>query len=328
MYFFFLARLLKVGHRRHIALLLGALATCVITGGEVFALTQHVPFTTGLYWAIVTASTVGYGDVIPKNPSGRIVASVVIFTCIPLLGATFAILTGATVSAGIRKVLNMGRGFPDGSYRIVVGMHPAVPAIIRELDKAKDSVVLVADIDPAEIPEDVHLVRGDPTSPGPLRRARPEGAVHALVTGAADGDVLVSAVLIHEQAPDLPISALVSSPAVSEALRELGVIQTVSLDDLVAHTMAKSLETPHAGELLLELIDSERHRLVEVEADETAVGRPLSAVRSDREGLVLGLVRTGGVSLGIGEDPQIVSGDKLLIAEPLEDKEQGRSRAG
>ena len=241
------ARLLRAGHRRHIALLLGALTTCVVVGGALFSVTQHIPVTTGLYWAITTASTVGYGDVTPKNPSGRIVASVVMFTCIPLLGATFAILTGATVSAGLRKVLNMGRGFPDGSYRIVVGMRPAVPAIIRELDKADEAVVLVADVDPNEIPEDVHLIRGDPTSATVLRRSRLEGAMHALVTGAADGDVLVSSVLIHEQAPRLPISALVRSTAVSEALRELGVNQTISLDDLVAHTMAKSLETPHSG---------------------------------------------------------------------------------
>jgi voltage-gated potassium channel len=317
--FVLFARLLKVGHRRHIALLLGALTVCILLGGAIFGLTQHIPLTTGLYWAITTATTVGYGDVTPKNPSGRIVASAVMLTCIPLLGATFALLTGATVSAGLRKVLNMGRGFPAGSYRIVVGMHPAVPAIIRELDKAEDAVVLVADIDPTEIPEDVHLVRGDPTSPGPLRRARPEGAIHALVTGAADGDVLVSAVFIHEQAPDLPVSALVRSPAVSEALRALGITQTVSLDDLVAHTMAKSLETPHAGDLLLELIGSEDHRLIEVEVDETAVGRPLSALRNEREGLVLGVVSTGGMSLGIGEDPQLKQGDKLLIAQAVRD---------
>jgi voltage-gated potassium channel len=318
------ARLLRAGHRRHIALLIGALATCVIVGGGVFALTQHIPFTTGLYWAITTASTVGYGDVTPKNPSGRIVASAVMFTCIPLLGATFAQLTGATVSAGLRRVLNMGRGFPDDSYRIVVGMHPAVPAIIRELNKADEAVVLVADIDPTEIPEDIHLVRGDPTSAAVLRRSRPEGAIHALVTGAADGDVLVSSVLIHEQAPEVPMSALVRSPAVSEALRELGVSQTISLDDLVAHTMAKSLETPHAGELLLELIDSERHRLVEVEVDEVMAGKPLSAVRNERDGLVLGLVSAGGISLGIGEDPRVAEGDKLLIAEPLQESAGSR----
>jgi len=322
--FVLFARLLQVGHRRHIALLLSALAACVLAGGALFALTQHIAITTGLYWAIATATTVGYGDVTPKNPSGRVVASAVMLTCIPLLGATFALLTGATVSAGLRKVLNMGQGFPAGSYRIVVGMHPAVPAIIRELDKAKDAVVLVADIDPTEIPEDVHLVRGDPTSPGPLRRARPEGAIHALVTGAADGDVLVSAVFLHEQAPGLPISALVSSPAVSEALRELRINQTVSLDDLVAHTMAKTLETPHAGDLLLRLIGSEHHRLVEVEVDAAVVGKPLSTVRNERDGLVLGVVGAAGVSLGIGEDPRLESGDKLLIAEPLQESSRSR----
>ena len=34
-----------------------------------------------------------------------------------------------------------------------------------------------------------------------------------------------------------------------------------------------------------------------------------------RSGLVLGLVHAGQFTLGIGEDPVIVAGDRLLIAE-------------
>jgi voltage-gated potassium channel len=133
--------------------------------------------------------------------------------------------------------------------------------------------------------------------------------------GTADGDVLVSAVLLREQAPDLALSALVQAPSVSEALRELGVAQTMSADDLVAHTLAKSLETPHAGQLLLELVDSESHRLVELDVESAEVGQPFSQVRDRRSGLVLGLVQRSGISLGISEDPTIATGDKLLIAE-------------
>jgi voltage-gated potassium channel len=314
---FLLARVFKVSHRRHISVLLGAMATCLFVGAGLFSVTQHIPFTSGLYWAITTASTVGYGDITPHNASGRVVASGVMLTCIPLLAATFALATGAAAASGLRKVLNMATDFPSGSYRLVVGWHPTVPAILDELVKADAAVVLVADVDPGTVRDEVHVVRGDPTTPGALRKARPAGAQHALVTGGNDGDVLVSSVLLHEQAPQLAMSALVHSPTVSEALSELGVAETMSADVLVAHTLAKSLETPHAGRFLLELVGSEEHKLVEVDAAENEVGQVLSQIRDDHKGLVLGLVRGSTVSLGIGDDPTIASGDKLLVAQPL-----------
>ncbi|HEV8064808.1 MAG TPA: hypothetical protein VGP46_08260, partial [Acidimicrobiales bacterium] len=146
---------------------------------------------------------------------------------------------------------------------------------------------------------------------------RPEGAQHALITGQNDGEVLVSSVLLREQAPQLAMSALVHSSTVSEALSELGVAETMSADDLVAHTLAKSLETPHAGRFLLELVGSEAHKLIEVDAADGEIGQQLSQIRDDHKGLVLGLVRGSAVSLGIGDDPTIASGDKLLVAEPL-----------
>ena len=239
-----LLRLIKVNRRRHVLVLLSALGADVLVGAAAFSATQHIAFTTGLYWAITTATTVGYGDVTPHNPSGRFVASAVMLTAIPLLGATFALMTGAAAAAGVRRILQMGSTFPSGSYRLVIGGHPTVPAIIDELAKADDAVVLVADVDPASVRDDVHVVRGVPTDPATLRRARPEGATHALVAGANDGDVLVVAVLVHEQAPNLPISALCNSGPVSEALKAIGVTQTVSVDDLLAHTLAKSLEVP------------------------------------------------------------------------------------
>ena len=89
---------------------------------------------------------------------------------------------------------------------------------------------------------------------------------HALVTGQSDGDVLVSAVLLRKEAPGLPVSALVRSPSVGEALRDLGVGQAVAADELVAHTLAKSLQAPHAGDLILQLVDSEQHSLQEISA--------------------------------------------------------------
>jgi voltage-gated potassium channel Kch len=73
--------------------LLGA-AGSITAGGALFSVTQHVPFPTGLYWALSTATTVGYGDVTPRGVAARLIASAVMLTAIPMLAAVFAWLTG------------------------------------------------------------------------------------------------------------------------------------------------------------------------------------------------------------------------------------------
>lgn len=310
-----LARVLGAGHRRHVAILLGAAIACMLTGAVLFAYTQGIPFSKGLYWAITTATTVGYGDVIPHNGAGEVVASATMLTTIPLLASVFALVTGAAAARGIRRILEMEHRFPAGAYRLVVGMNPTVPAILDELVRAGDPVVLVADVDPATVRAEVHVVRGDPAQPAVIRSAKPEGAQQALITGLTDGDVLVSAVVLHKLAPDLAITALVRSPSVREALLELGIQQTISAEGLIAHTMAKSLEAPHAGDMLAQLVESDGHRLVEAKADADTIGKPLSAIRDERSSLVLGLVHDGKFALGIGEDPVVAEGDVLLTAE-------------
>ena len=48
----------------------------------------------GIWWAIVTLGTVGYGDVVPTSPWGRVVGGVVI-----IFGVTFLAFLTATVTS-------------------------------------------------------------------------------------------------------------------------------------------------------------------------------------------------------------------------------------
>jgi hypothetical protein len=77
----------------------------------------------------------------------------------------------------------------------------------------------------------------------------------------------------------------------------------------------RALLGDHASDLIGQLIESGRDILAEVDADPATVGKALSTVRDERAGLVLGLVHEGQFTLGITEDPTVVAGDRLLIAE-------------
>ncbi len=289
---------------------------CLVGGAAGFAATQHVGFGTALYWAITTATTVGYGDVTPKDATGRAIASLVMLTTIPLFASAFALFAGAVAAAHLRRLLGVVRPEPAGGEVVVYGNDPVVPHVAATLSAAGRRVIVVSEGEPTALPDEVRHLRADPTSEDAVRRSHPDRASELLVTGAGDADVLVTAVLLRHAAPDVPTVALARSASVCRALRELGVPVQVSADDLVVQTLTKSLEAPHAGEVLLRLMAPDGYQLREVGAGPDEVGRPLSDVRRRHHGLVLGLVQDGDVRIGVSEDPLVQTGDQLVVVEP------------
>lgn len=298
---------------------------CLLGGAAAFAATQGIGFGTGLYWAITTATTVGYGDVTPKNPAGRIVASLVMLTTIPLFASAFATFAGAVAGAHLRRLLGMEHHEPSGNEVVIFGSHPSVPVVVRDLLEAGRTVVVVSDADRSLFPEAARVVVADPTTEEGVRRGRAEKAGQVLIAGTDDAAVLVTAVLVHRLAPDAPALAIASSARIGEALRELGV-EAVAGDELLAHTVAKSLEAPHAGELLLRILDSEGVRLRERRVGEDRQGRLLSAVRDGAGGVVIGAVCKGRVVMGVVDDPLLGADDRLLVLEPASSPPSDRWR--
>jgi voltage-gated potassium channel len=299
--------------RNRVRTLIGFALSIIVIGGALFSLTDHVSIGTGIYWAVTTATTVGYGDVIPHHTGSRIIAAAVMLTVIPTVGAVFALVAGASVLARIRRLFGMDTTLPTQPYAIVFGAHQVIPRVLDELSRAGDPVVLVAPEQPASVPDEVHFLAGDPTDEALVLKCELHRATRALIACDNEADTLVIAVAIHAIAPELEVFALTQSRAVSRALRELGVTQTLAADELVGHTVAKSLETPQAGSLLLQLIDNSNYRLVEAAVTPALVSQPLSKARSMAGALVLGIARGTQVDLGIADDPVLTADDRLIV---------------
>ena len=70
-----------------------ATAVVVVGGGVLMRLLDHGEYSdiwVGMWWALQTVTTVGYGDVTPKEPSGRIIATFVMLQGIAFLAITTA----------------------------------------------------------------------------------------------------------------------------------------------------------------------------------------------------------------------------------------------
>jgi len=65
------------------------------------------------YWALVTISTVGYGDIVPVTPEGRAVSMLIIATGVGLI----AFITSVIVSAFSERILREEKVFQDMSKK-------------------------------------------------------------------------------------------------------------------------------------------------------------------------------------------------------------------
>src|SRR5579863_5173523 len=89
---------------RKFAYLTIALAGCLdLLAGIWFAAAEHISDGNGLYWAVTTATTVGYGDITPHNTVGKWIAVLVMLTVIPLFAATFSLFTTLMTANHVSK---------------------------------------------------------------------------------------------------------------------------------------------------------------------------------------------------------------------------------
>ncbi len=310
----FFVGLIKRVRKNQVYGLLGLALLAIVVGGIVYSAVEGVSAGTGLYWAVTTATTVGYGDVTPHNGAGRVVAVVEMLTAIPLFGGVFAAITASAASLKLRRMLDLDRHLPAPGFVAIYGDHAIVPRVARDLLAAGKRVVVVApDASSGALPDGVHVVAGDPTSEDVLRRSGPAEAERALVATADEGDALVTAVLLRHLAPGLPVTAIVHSAHVARALGDLGVEQALSAEELVGHLVAKSLEAPHASALVTSLLGTDSFVLREVEPDLASTGKSLAELRAASADLVLGVVHDGAVDRGVDESRTIAAGDRLLL---------------
>ena len=85
---------------------------------------------TGIWWAVVTFCTVGYGDVVPTDSLGRVVAGVVMVFAITFIAIVTALVTSSLVTAEQRRAQ---RAAEDTGGRALERIEARLEAIERRL---------------------------------------------------------------------------------------------------------------------------------------------------------------------------------------------------
>jgi voltage-gated potassium channel len=93
--------------RRAAGIIASVTLSITIVSGVVIHFTDEQTFPNigdGLWWAIQTVTTVGYGDLVPTSTAGRLVAALVMLAGIGFLTVVTAVITSAFIESAKRRL--------------------------------------------------------------------------------------------------------------------------------------------------------------------------------------------------------------------------------
>lgn len=142
-------------------------------------------FLDGIWWAIVTISTIGYGDYAPESLIGRIIATILILSGVGLFTTYFATVAKVAISSE-EHFLNGTKEFSGSDHIIIVGWNERSKGIIKEIhDRKHEQAIVLIDHTLRKHPlprTNIHFIHGKANVDEILLRANVQTASFVLIT--------------------------------------------------------------------------------------------------------------------------------------------------
>ncbi len=223
--------LFKVLRKRFVLLSL-VFVTLWVTGASLFYIAEgaRVDFWTSLYWALITMATVGYGDVVPTTPAGKIVAGLTAIFGIATYTLLVSTLADYFMEATVKAA--MGLGTLHDKRIIVIGEGPLCEEAIDEIvaNGLGDETGWLRETQPREEPP-VDDIVGE-ISERSMRRAGIDRAEHVIICYEDDSKNIHASALVRKINPKAKITTVVKDRTALDILVMLGVDYVLPLSIL------------------------------------------------------------------------------------------------
>jgi voltage-gated potassium channel len=278
----------------------------------------HISFADVIYFTMISATTTGYGDVVPVTERARlfdalIVTPIRVFFLLLLAGTAYTFIIKRTWNRWLMKLIQKNlRG-----HVLIAGFGVSNDKALEELlqrgTPAKRIVVIDNNREALDRASEcgVAVLLGDAARDETLRAAHVDRAAALLVsTGRDDSNILV-VLTARKLAPEVKISVTIRESDNEDIARQAGadtVINPVSFSGLL---LASSLQGPYRADYINDLATSAgsvmlRERVVEPEE----VGRSLREICT---GQAVRLIRDGTAHAASDSEIQrLLPGDRIL----------------
>ena len=299
------------------AVLVFAEGDCYRDNGEMGGIT----WIDALYYATVSLSTTGYGDITPVCESTRLV-NVVILT--PLRFIFLIVLVGTTVEVLTKRSRQEFRAHRwrkrVNEHTIIIGFGVkgrAAANTLLDSGVPRDHIVIVTP-DHAALTEaskmGLVVVEGDARRDEVLTEAEIHKAANVIIATNADDTSVLVTLTVRRLVPSINIVVSVRESQNAAVLRQSGANSIVPTAESAGHLLGLSIASPVVGALMEDLLDTGRGLEViqRVVAEAELGALPTDIDRSGQ--IVLAIVRDGEVHRFDNSDIEsLQAGDELVV---------------
>lgn len=330
-------------HNRFIQVV-GGIFIVMLIGGLILGLLEPGEIAEGgnpFWWAIVTMTTVGYGDYTPATLTGRLFAVMVMFAGISLTALLTATISSIFVARKIRE--DKGLEKLDLSEHIILcGWNKTGEQIVDSIQNLAGSkhhqLVLINDLGEDEINRlknrynkvSLYFVAGDFTSETILERASLREATTVMiipnqtkddVSGSPDEKTIFATLTIKAMSPNVRVVAYLNNRENLTHIKRANADEVVLSDDFGAFMVAAHVMDPGIPQAVNTLLDSKSSsHFKRVDIPSKFINKPfndLFAHFREENGWILIGVYSEEENLGIGE---ILSADSSALDAFIERK--------
>ena len=291
------------------------------------------------WWAIVTMTTVGYGDFAPTTSAGRLFSIFVMFAGISLI----AILTATISSIFVAQKIREGKGLEKIStsdHLVLCGWNKNGKKIIESIDhltNGKLEIILVNDLSEEKITSlksrfrnlKLRFVSGDFTKEKILDMASVRDAKTVIIVpndiestlGSPDEKTIFATMTVKSMDPNIRVVAYLVDKENLTHIKRANVDEIVVSDDFGVYMLASHVIDPGVPQTVANLLNEKSEsRFKRHSIPEEFIGKPYSEL-FDHFRINFGWVLVGVFSieenLGISS---ILSADSSSLDEFIESK--------
>ena len=288
-----------------------------------------VSFADSLWWAVVTSTTVGYGDISPATFGGRMVGVLLMLSGIGFLGILTATVAGIFVENRIMISKGLKEVEVSGHY-LICGWSFEGSKVVDEFradEKSKDApIVILANLPERPIEgEGIHFVRGRVDREN-LEKANAGKARAALLINddrfapeVRDAKVIMDTLTIKNLYPELYVCVELLDQKNVEHCRLAKADEIVITGQLSTNLLVQGVLDPGITKVLDELTSNQYgNELYLVKSSESLTGMSfldaLTTLKSKYGALLLGLApKQGEIITNPAADQAIGPDDRLLV---------------
>ncbi len=251
-------------------------------------------FMDSIWWSIVTITTVGYGDVVPKTSAGRIVGIFLIFIGFTL----FSLFTGIITTVMVEDKLRGAKGLKQIKKRnhiVICGWNETVETMLNAFTEKSidDMIVLIGDFQPdfftdleAKYPTlSLGYIRGDYTQTEILNRANVRFAKHVIVlpdanlmVQSADDRSIIVANTIKFISKDIHLTVQLINIQNKPHLKQIGVDNIVIFKEFGGYLIANNVLNSHYISFYNHLVHSREHNIITKKIPQSLIGQKYSSI--------------------------------------------------